>query len=155
MGSDSDEGGAPPEYMYESALQALLSEDIRVDMRGVLKDIVTFANFQELSASVQSSLAKLLPEDDQTPDMFEQALRCPQLAEAVREMEESLEMRLVFVVRVRYIIQLQIPRSRYHCVWASSSPPPCAPSRHASGPSRHASGPSRHASSPSRPSQGS
>ena len=45
MGSDSDEGGVPPEYMYESALQALLSEDIRVDMRGVLKDIVTFANF--------------------------------------------------------------------------------------------------------------
>ena len=91
MGSDSDEGGVPPEYMYESALQALLSVDIRVDMRGVLKDIITFANFQELSASVQSSLAKLLPEDDQTPDMFEQALRCPQLAEAVREMEESLE----------------------------------------------------------------
>ena len=40
---------------------------------------------------MQSSLAKLLPEDDQTPDMFEQALRCPQLAEAIGEMEESLE----------------------------------------------------------------
>ena len=35
MGSDSDEGGAPPQHMYESALQALLSVDIRVDTRGV------------------------------------------------------------------------------------------------------------------------
>ena len=76
--------------MYESMLQALLSEGVHFDMRKNVKNNVTYKQFQRLPPSDQTSLLKFLPEGDATPEMIEQALRCPQFAEAVREIEDNL-----------------------------------------------------------------
>ena len=57
LNSSEDEEEEAPQFMYESALQALLSEGVHFDMRGNVKNNVTYAQFQRLPASVQSSLA--------------------------------------------------------------------------------------------------
>ena len=90
------------EHMYENALEALLSEGVHFDLRGNVSHNVTYAQFQKLPASVQSSLAEFLPKDDRDPEMFEQALHNPQFAEAVREMEESLEP---YTPRARQVLE--------------------------------------------------
>ena len=46
--------------------------------------------FKQLQPSEQAELAKLLPECDQSRDMWEQALRSEQLAESVRDWQEQL-----------------------------------------------------------------
>ena len=48
MDSSWHEDDAPPQHMYKSALEALLLEGVRIDLRKNVRNNVTYAQFQKL-----------------------------------------------------------------------------------------------------------
>ena len=83
----------PDVFLFECALAELLAEGVAEDVRPTLQNFINAPDnilqaYELLPPQEQAQLDRFLPEFDVTRD---DRLRCPALAEALREFKESMD----------------------------------------------------------------